>query len=132
MTGSAVITEEALGRLVERFYEKVRGDALLGSVFNGAVEDWPEHLDRLQSFWSSVMLTSGRYKGRPLPAHLKLGAAMTAERFSRWLSLWEETTGELFEPEAAAELQLKARRIGESLSLGIRFAAGGEALRGAA
>ena len=132
MTGPAIINEEALGRLVERFYSKVRRDALLGPVFNGAVEDWPDHLDRLQSFWSSVMLTSGRYKRRPLPAHLKHGAAMTAERFSRWLSLWEETSAELFEPAAAAELQLKARRIGESLSLGIRFAAGGEALRGAA
>jgi hemoglobin len=132
VTVPAVITEEALGRLVERFYAKVRRDALLGPVFDGAVEDWPEHLDRLQSFWSSVMLTSGRYKGRPLPAHLKHGAAMTPERFSRWLSLWEETTGEMFEPAEAAELQLKARRIGDSLSLGIRFAGGGEALRGAA
>jgi hemoglobin len=129
MTDKSVITEEALGRLVERFYSKVRLDALLGPVFNGAVEDWPEHLDRLQSFWSSVMLTSGRYKGRPLPAHLKHSAAMTAERFGRWLSLWEETTGEMFEPATAAELQIKARRIGESLSLGIRFAAGGDALR---
>lgn len=132
MTGPAAITEEALGRLVERFYAKVRRDSLLGPVFNSAVEDWPEHLDRLQSFWSSVMLTSGRYKGRPLPAHLKHGAAMTPQRFTRWLSLWEETTGELFEPGAAAQLQSKARRIGESLSLGIRFAAGGTALRGAA
>ena len=105
---------------------------MLGPVFNGAVEDWPEHLDRLQSFWSSVMLTSGRYKGRPLPAHLKHGSAMTSERFSRWLSLWEETTAELFEQPAAAELQRKACRIGESLSLGIRFAAGADALRGAA
>jgi hemoglobin len=130
MTGPGDITEEALGRLVGRFYAKVRSDALLGPVFNGAVEDWPEHLDRLQSFWSSVMLTSGRYKGRPLPAHLKHGAAMTAERFERWLALWEETTGELFPPAAAESLQLKAARIGESLFLGIRFAAGGHALRG--
>jgi hemoglobin len=132
MNGPGPITEEALGRLVERFYAKVRRDALLGPVFNGTIEDWPEHLDRLHCFWSSIMLTSGRYKGRPLPAHLKHGAAMTAERFDRWLSLWEETTGELFEPDLAARLQLKARRIAESLSLGIRFAAGGEALRGAA
>ena len=78
------------------------------------------------------MLTSGRYKGRPLPAHLKHGAAMTSDRFRRWLALWEETTAELFQPEAAAALQLKAGRIAESLSLGIRFAGGGEALRASA
>ena len=132
MSGPGPITEEALGRLVERFYAKVRRDALLGPVFDSAVEDWPEHLERLQAFWSSVMLTSGRYKGRPLPAHLKMGEAMTAERFGRWLALWEETTAELFPAEAAAALQLKAGRIAESLSLGIRFAGGAEALRGAA
>ena len=126
------ITEEALARLVERFYAKVRRDALLGPVFDSAVEDWPEHLERLQAFWSSVMLTSGRYKGRPLPAHLKHGAVMTPERFHRWLALWEETTSDLFPPGAAAALQLKAKRIAESLSLGIRCAAGGELPRGAA
>jgi hemoglobin len=132
VTGPGDITEEALGRLVERFYAKVRSDALLGPVFEGAVEDWPEHLDRLQSFWSSVMLTSGRYKGRPLPAHLKHGAAMTPQRFSRWLALWKETTAELFPAKAAAALQFKASRIAESLSLGICFAGGREPLRGAA
>ncbi|HEX8483067.1 MAG TPA: group III truncated hemoglobin [Allosphingosinicella sp.] len=132
MTAPDFITEEALGRLVGRFYAKARRDPLLGPVFNAAVEDWPEHLDRLQAFWSSIMLTSGRYKGRPLPAHLRHKAAMTPERFGRWLALWEETTGELFPPPAAAALQEKASRIAESLSLGIRFAGGGDALRGAA
>lgn len=132
VTGMQPVTEEALGRLVERFYAKVRSDDLLGPVFDDAVEDWPEHLGRLQAFWSSVMLTSGRYKGRPLPAHLKLGAAMTPERFERWLALWQETSSELFEPGAAAALQLKAGRIAQSLALGIRFADGGAALRSAA
>ncbi len=132
MSAPDSISEEALGRLVGRFYAKVRRDALLGPVFNAAVDDWPEHLDRLQAFWSSVMLTSGRYKGRPLPAHLKHRSQMTPQRFSRWLALWEETTAELFPPPAAAALQLKANRIAESLSLGIRFAGGGDALRGAA
>jgi hemoglobin len=131
VTGARAITEDALGRLVGRFYAKVRLDTLLGPVFDSAVEDWPEHLERLQAFWSSIMLTSGRYKGRPLPAHLKHADAMTPERFERWLALWEETTAELFPADAAAALQLKASRIAESLSPGIRFAGGAEALRGA-
>ena len=67
------------------------------------------------------MLTSGRYKGRPLPAHLKHGDAITPATFERWLALWRETTAELMPPAAAASLQEKARRIAESLSLGIEF-----------
>jgi hemoglobin len=118
------ITEEALGLLVGRFYARVREDALLGPVFNDAINDWREHLERLTAFWSSVMLTSGRYKGRPLPAHLRHAEAMTPERFQRWLALWEETAAELFAPEPAAALAAKARRIAESLSLGVGFARG--------
>jgi len=79
--GGLAISEEALGLVVERFYARVRLDPLLGPIFGAAVHDWPEHLARLTDFWSSVMLTSGRYKGRPLPAHLKHADAITPEGF---------------------------------------------------
>ena len=116
------ITEARLKTLVDLFYARVRRDPLIGPVFNGAIHDWPEHLDKLQAFWSSVMLTSGRYKGRPLPAHIKHGDAITPASFERWLSLWRETTDEVMPPAAAAAMQDKATRIAESLSLGIEFA----------
>jgi hemoglobin len=115
------ITEEALQQLVETFYERVREDELIGPVFESAVDDWPEHLRTLQAFWSSVMLTSGRYKGRPLPAHIQLSHAISPASFERWLSLWRETTEALLEPASAAALQEKAGRIAESLALGIEF-----------
>ena len=118
MTGND-ITEAGLSVLVDRFYAKVREDAALGPVFNGAIHDWPEHLERLQAFWSSVMLTSGRYKGQPLPAHFKHEAAITPALFERWLALWRETTDELMTPAAAAALQEKAGRIAQSLTLGL-------------
>ena len=119
------IDEERLKLLVETFYARVRRDPLIGPVFERAIDDWPEHLDKLQAFWSSVMLTSGRYKGRPLPAHIKHGDSINAEAFDRWLALWRETTEEAMPPAAAAAMQDKAARIAESLSLGIEFARGG-------
>lgn len=115
------ITEESLKLLVDTFYARVRQDDLIGPVFNGAIDDWPDHLDRLQAFWSSVMLTSGRYKGRPLPAHIKHGDAINSASFERWLGLWRETTDELLDAESAAAMQEKAERIAESLMLGIQF-----------
>ena len=121
------IDEPALKRLVETFYERVRADALIGPVFDDAIGDWPEHLDKLQAFWSSVMLTSGRYKGQPLPAHVRHGARIDGAAFERWLALWKEVTEELFDAPIAARFQEKADRIAESLQLGIRFA-GGEGL----
>jgi hemoglobin len=119
--GISEIDEAGLKRLVEVFYARVRADAGLGPVFNDAVGDWPEHLEQLASFWHSVMLTSGRYKGNPMAAHLKHRDRITPALFSRWLDLWNRTTEEIMAPEAAAALQAKAARIAESLQLALFF-----------
>jgi hemoglobin len=117
----AEIDEEALGRLVPLFYARVREDAALGPVFDHAVADWPEHLAKLVDFWSSVMLTSGRYKGNPVAAHAKHADRIVPELFDRWLALWAEATNEVMPPSTAAALQAKAARIAESLKLALFF-----------
>ena len=116
-----IITEDDIHRLVDEFYARVRADPLLGPVFGGAIADWPHHLAKLQDFWSSVMLTSGRYKGQPMQAHVRHEPAMTGEAFARWLALWRQTTDDLLSPEAAMAFQDKAGRIAESLQLGVQF-----------
>lgn len=122
--GDLQIDEHGLRELVETFYSRVRADEELGPIFNQAVHDWPEHLDRLTDFWSSVMLTSGRYKGQPVPAHRKHQDRITPALFDRWLGLWARTTDDLMQPEAAAALQAKAARIAESLQLALFFRIG--------
>lgn len=117
----AAITEEQIARLVPTFYDRVRRDEVLGPIFDGAIEDWPHHLERLQAFWSSVMLTSGRYKGQPMVAHVRHAGHMTPQNFARWLELWRQTTEDVLGPQAAAAFQEKAARIAESLQLGVQF-----------
>lgn len=115
------MTEDALRQLVERFYGKARQDPRLGPVFNRAVENWPEHLETLAAFWSSVMLTTGRYKGNPLAAHLRHASGIDPAMFDRWLQLWREAAGEtLVEQDARAVIE-KAERIAESLRLALFF-----------
>jgi hemoglobin len=121
VSGTASIDEAGLARLVDAFYAKVRADAQLGPIFNRAIDEWPAHLGKLTAFWSSVMLTSGRYKGQPVAAHLRHRDAITPELFGRWLALWGETARELMEPDAAAALEEKAGRIAESLQLALFF-----------
>jgi len=115
------ITEEDIARLVPAFYDRIRQDEVLGPIFNGAIQDWPHHLEKLKAFWSSVMLTSGRYKGQPMAAHVRHEADMKPDNFVRWLALWRQTSDELLGSEAAAAFQEKADRIAESLQLGIQF-----------
>jgi hemoglobin len=126
------VTEADLQSLVDAFYAKVRRDPVLGPVFDRAVGDWPEHLEKLGAFWSSVMLTSGRYKGSPMAAHLRQGKAIEPAMFDRWLDLWRETAREaLAAPDADAVIE-KADRIAESLKLALFFRIAPEGPRAAA
>lgn len=124
------ITEPAIAALLDRFYTKARRDPLIGPVFNEAIDDWDEHLRKLSGFWSSVMLTTGRYKGNPMAAHMKL--PIQPDFFERWLALWQETACEVFAPEPAAAFRDKANRIAESLKLALFYRPGELAVRPAA
>lgn len=118
------LREAEIAAVVDLFYERVRADPMLGPVFNGSVTDWPHHLDRLKAFWSSLMLTSGRYKGDPVAAHLPHSGAMTEAAFARWLDLWRATTNELLAADCAQAMQSKAERIAQSLSLAMAYRSG--------
>ncbi len=121
MTGLETIDETQIARLVSAFYARVRDDALIGPVFENAVLRWDDHLAILANFWSSVMLTSGHYKGNPMAAHMKHRAKITPAMFDRWLVLWAQVTAEMLPPPIAAALQAKAARIADSLRQALYF-----------
>ena len=73
------------------------------------------------AFWSSVILTSGRYKGNPMAAHMKHLATITPPMFDRWLALWVQVTGETLPAGIARDLQAKAQRIAQNLKLALYF-----------
>ena len=111
------ITEALIERLVREFYAKVRSDDVLGPIFEARILDWEPHLQRMFAFWSSVALMSGRYHGSPMTKHMPL--PVDGRHFDRWLTLFEETARELCPPPAEAHFVDRARRIAESLELGI-------------
>lgn len=115
------LDEKGLRRVVNAFYARIRDDPALGPIFNGAIADWPEHLEKLAAFWSSVMLTSGRYKGNPVAAHALHREQISPASFDRWLALWGETTSEMLPQPSAVALQVRAARIAESLQLSLFF-----------
>lgn len=122
------IDEAMIGRLVHRFYARVREDALLGPVFDTRIDDWDKHLDRMCRFWSSVALMSGSYSGNPMARHARL--PVDATHFDRWLELFETTATEVCPPAAAAHFVERACRIAQSLELGIAVTAGATPRRG--
>lgn len=117
MKPTTPLTESDIALLVDRFYEKVRRDPALGSVFNPVVHDWDEHKATLVSFWSSVALRAGSYRGNPMAMHR--AHAISSAHFDRWLALWRETSFQVLDAEHAAEFCRHADSIARSLKYGL-------------
>jgi hemoglobin len=134
--GAAVGIDEAMvHRVVHGFYARIRDDAELGPIFNGAIGDrWDHHLAKMVDFWSSVLLMTGRYEGRPMAAHLRLDASRGEQQmprldqphFDHWLALFRATVADLCPPDAAALFVNRAEKIAQSFVMGIRFHRGQE------
>lgn len=118
---SAPIGEETIRALVHAFYARIREDAVLAPIFARVIgENWGPHLAKMCDFWSSVMRMSGRYKGNPMTAHLRL-KSVRPEHFARWLELFGETADATAPPAVAALFRAKAENIARSLQLGMFF-----------
>lgn len=122
IVSSTGIDEEMIHRLVHAFYALIRKDSVLAPVFDSNIKDWEAHLEKMCAFWSSVALLTGRYHGRPMEKHLPL--PLDARHFDRWLALFEDTARQECEPVAADHFIERARRIAESLEMGIATQAG--------
>jgi hemoglobin len=76
--------------LVNKFYEKVRGDETFADIFNERIGNkWPEHLEKMYRFWQTVLLEEYTYFGAPFPPHANLPVAHF--HFEKWLKLFHAT-----------------------------------------
>jgi hemoglobin len=115
------IDEALISALVETFYARIRKDELLGPIFDQRICDWPAHLNRMKSFWRSVLHNSGEFAGNPMLKH-KLIPGLEGHHFSHWLDLFYETLRELdSHPEATQLIGSRARMIADSLLTGIEL-----------
>jgi hemoglobin len=113
-----ILNEDDIKQFVDSFYGKVKIDDLLGPVFNERIKDkWPQHLQKLYSFWSTVLLGQNNYQGSPFPPHAQL--PVDHSHFDRWLNLFNQTIDELFEGEKATEAKWRASKMAELFEIKI-------------
>jgi hemoglobin len=114
------LDEAMMERLVREFYTRARADSLLGPIFEQRLAGhWEEHFAKLTDFWSQIALRTGRYQGRPLPAHAGLG--LEPAHFRAWLALFEQTARDVLPPDGARFLVARAHRIAESFQIGLNI-----------
>lgn len=113
---ASVLSEEQIRVLVDTFYGEIRREELLGPIFAEHVADWSLHLPKMYDFWSTVVLRTGRYSGRPIEVHQRVGV-LTPAHFARWLAIWKETVDRVIDAPAAREAFIaSASRMAESIS----------------
>lgn len=106
-----ITTEADVKHLVDAFYDKVNQDKLLSPVFNGHAQvNWDQHLPTMYRFWSSILLGTASYDGRPFQKHAFL--PIDQEHFTRWLLLFYNTITENFQGANAEEAKFRAANIG--------------------
>lgn len=68
-----ISTKKDVIKLVDCFYDQVKTDPTIGSIFNAVAQlDWEHHLPQMYNFWASILLGDQSYQGRPIPKHILL------------------------------------------------------------
>ncbi len=116
------IDEAFIDNLVETFYGRLLAHPELGPVFDARLAGrWPEHMEKMKSFWSAVAFRNGAYGGKPVQAHSGV-ANMTPELFPKWLTLFAATLDDIApSKEAKAWFMATADRIARSLTLSLFY-----------
>ncbi len=98
---------------VDAFYEKVRIDELIGPVFAAIIpnDNWGPHLERMYSFWNTVLFTVKDYHGNPFSKHRPL--PIEKVHFDRWIELFSKTIDTHFEGPIADDAKNRAIKMGQ-------------------
>lgn len=112
------ITKNSVQQMVDIFYESVRQDSILGSVFERALpSSWDAHIALITEFWSTILLGSHSFQGNILAKHMALDG-IRKEHFVRWLSLFKKTVSHFYCEDTAKKFLVVADRIASRLQLG--------------
>lgn len=116
---------EDIQRFVDRFYERIQEDVVLGPIFDRIARvDWDSHLKLMYRFWDTVLFGTGNYKGNPLAAHLEVNQKVRSERksglsrdeFAHWLQLFNNTLDQLFSGPVTEHAKRGAGRMASHLA----------------
>lgn len=100
--------------LMGKFYDKALSDDLIGYFFTEVVPlDMSKHLPRIVDFWETILFDKAIYKGNAMLVHEHIHqmSNFRDEHFTRWLSLFTQTTDEHFNGNKAELIKQRATSI---------------------
>ncbi len=109
-------------QLVNRFYDKVKTDPMIGHYFSKVVPvNWEKHLPVMYDFWENALFYTGAYTGNPMHVHAAIHekSHFTKEHFQQWLYLFEQTVDELYKGTNAEAIKVRAFNISTVMQIKI-------------
>ncbi len=109
--------------LVDRFYEKIKTDKLVGFIFTDVMKvNWEKHIPVIVAFWQNALFYTGGYHGNALKKHININKVVALEKkhFSRWLHLFNQTVDEYFEGEKATLAKQRAQSIASIIQIKLK------------
>ncbi|MEO9258547.1 MAG: group III truncated hemoglobin, partial [Crocinitomicaceae bacterium] len=82
-------------------------------------DNWPRHLEKMYTFWQTVLLKEHTYFGSPFVPHAKL--PVEQEHFTHWIDLFYKTIDEQFVGEKANEAKWRAEKMAEMFLSKIQY-----------
>ena len=95
------------------FYCRVRRNSVLSYIFNDIAKiNWETHLPKMYSFWASILSGEHSFSSNPMQKHIALSkqTTMCEVELSDWLSLFIQTTDELFKDEKSRRSKNKSNQ----------------------
>jgi hemoglobin len=115
-------SREDIELLVKTFYEKAKGDPIIGHLFTTVFRvNWERHLPIMYDFWENTLFFTGTYTGNPMQSHRYLHNLhpFTETHFNQWVALFTQTVDELFEGEKALLAKQRALSIATVMKIKI-------------
>jgi hemoglobin len=109
-----ITTRADIELLVNKFYGKVKEDAVIGFIFTDIAKvNWDKHLPLMYDFFENMLFYTGSYTGNPMELHKRINIhlPLTAVHFQQWESLFSSTVDELFSGEKAELVKQRAMSI---------------------
>jgi len=100
-------TEEDVKLFSDIFYEKLLADERINRHFLNL--NLKEHMPKIYSFWSTILLGTQSYKNNMMEMHKHLD--LTREDFPIWLRHFEKTLRDNFEGEKTDEAISRANTV---------------------
>ena len=103
-------TIEDIKVVVNTFYAKIQKDELLGQIFNNKIKNnWDKHLEKMYTFWQTLLLNEHTYFGSAFHPHEKL--PISKEHFDHWISLFKNTIDNNFSGPKSEEAKSRAENM---------------------